>query len=171
MLRPSHGRRSTGASSFSCFGPKVPVKKRREIGDDLPERNTAKHRALYLGQKIQFRIQYRHARLERRPKVQFRRYVAKAVLNANFLDNVPPFLEMFQNLFPGGPVVTETMVLLAIRQGNWRHVREAAREIAVKNGDDLMAALAVAAKRGETGDDRAQLLLKLWANNRWRSKT
>ena len=78
---------------------------------------------------------------------------------------------MFQNLFPEVPVVTETMVLLAIKQGNWRHAREAAREIATKNGDDLMAALAVAAKRGEAGDDRAQLLLKLWANNRWRSKT
>lgn len=67
-------------------------------------------------------------------------------------------------------MVTETMVLLAIKQGNWRHAREAARDIASKNGDDLMMALSDAAKRGEAGDCRAQVLLRLWANIRWRSK-
>ncbi len=62
------------------------------------------------------------------------------------------------------------MVLLAIKQGNWRHVREAAREIATQSGDDLMSAISVAAKRVESGDERARALITLWSNIRWRSK-
>lgn len=77
---------------------------------------------------------------------------------------------MSQNLFPGVPVVTETMVLLAIKQGNWRHVREVAREIATQSGDDLMSAISVAAKKVEAGDERARALITLWSNIRWRSK-
>ncbi len=66
---------------------------------------------------------------------------------------------------------TETMVLLALRQGNWRHAAETADKIAKDGGDPLLSAVARAARRIESGDERARSLLRFWCALRWEEKS
>lgn len=66
---------------------------------------------------------------------------------------------------------TETMVLLALKQGNWRHAAETADKIAREDGDPLLRAVARAARRVESGDERSRSLLRFWCALRWEEKS
>jgi len=68
-------------------------------------------------------------------------------------------------------VVTETMMLLAIRQKNWPQAVTIAKELSHRSRDDLFsAALSSALTRCQNDDPRARTLLSLWAELRWREK-
>jgi len=67
-------------------------------------------------------------------------------------------------------MVTGTMLLLAIRQGNWQAADTMARELARRGDDGLLAAVAAGAKRCQGDDPRARALLSLWSELCWRSE-
>jgi len=66
-------------------------------------------------------------------------------------------------------MVTETMMLLAVRQSNWQQVTVMARELAREKNDPFFDAVARAAEQCLT-NGRAQVLLSLWAELCWRLK-
>lgn len=68
-------------------------------------------------------------------------------------------------------MVTETMMLLAIRQKNWQQALVIARELANRAADDaLLRAIPSVIGKCQAEDPRARILLSLWAELRWREK-
>ncbi|MGI6393208.1 MAG: hypothetical protein ACOX2F_00490 [bacterium] len=63
-------------------------------------------------------------------------------------------------------MVTETMVLIAVRQKNWLQVESLSAQMVEKEGFRVMEALNSAAKAAGT-NEKAAYLLSLWAGIRW----
>jgi len=64
-------------------------------------------------------------------------------------------------------MVTETMLVIALKQRRWRQAEQIAMKL--KTGDicPLYEKLENASKRAAKDDYRAAVLLKLWASVRW----
>jgi len=65
--------------------------------------------------------------------------------------------------------VTETMLLIALRQKNWNHAKEIAAEIINISPDSLFSSLIKLCAKASKDDKKAQYLLTLWAGSRWQT--
>ena len=63
-------------------------------------------------------------------------------------------------------MITETMVLIALKQKNWMQAESMSREIASEKGSDEMKVINGASKAAQSRPDAAYLL-SLWAQIRW----
>lgn len=63
-------------------------------------------------------------------------------------------------------MITETMVLIALKQKNWAQAESMSREIAVENGSETMKVVSSVSKVAQNRPDAAYLL-SLWAQIRW----
>jgi hypothetical protein len=63
-------------------------------------------------------------------------------------------------------MITETMLLVAIRQKNWMQAEEMASEIALKTDSEHMETLKTVLGKAPDRPD-AQYLLSLWAGIKW----
>lgn len=66
-------------------------------------------------------------------------------------------------------MVTETMLLLALKQKNWAVASQTGRELFEKNGDSAMNFISKAADMAASGNRRALILLNLWARVKWQA--
>lgn len=64
-------------------------------------------------------------------------------------------------------MITETMVLIALKQKNWLQAETMSKEIAQFNPSSSMGIIFPVAKIAP-GNQRAAYLLSLWAEIRWR---
>ncbi len=64
-------------------------------------------------------------------------------------------------------MVTETMLLIAIRQKNWDHSSKIAKELAESAGNSFYSTIAVLSKKAAS-DKKSEFLLKLWAEIKWK---
>ena len=65
---------------------------------------------------------------------------------------------------------TETMLLLALRQKNWKVAIEIASQLESKEKSLLFSSVKTAAKKAEKQNEKAIFLLTLWAEVSWKTK-
>lgn len=64
-------------------------------------------------------------------------------------------------------MITNTMLLIAIRQHNWIEAESMAAELENSGYGDMMKAVRNAASDAVKDSDRAKILLRLWAELKW----
>lgn len=63
-------------------------------------------------------------------------------------------------------MITETMVLVALRQKNWTQAESMSGQVAAENSSETMKVICGASKMAQSRPDAAYLL-SLWAQIRW----